>query len=186
MGDAQVQTTARQTRESMGLDQRRPPARAHALRPLAPDRAPLRPDCGSRMTGDRHVRFCESRGCDSPRLLTNFHEDRDTLGKRPCTAGWERAQPAIHITTRGLLHRGRQRTACSCMRRVRRRRSALPPRSAFAGFRFPSEVIVLTVRWYLRFGLSYRDVEEPPRRARYHRRPRHGLSAGGAIHPIPG
>jgi transposase, IS6 family len=34
------------------------------------------------------------------------------------------------------------------------------PQSAFAGFRFPPEVIVLTVRWYLRFGLSYRDVEE--------------------------
>jgi transposase, IS6 family len=25
--------------------------------------------------------------------------------------------------------------------------------------RFPSEIIVLAVRWYLRFGLSYRDVE---------------------------
>jgi len=34
------------------------------------------------------------------------------------------------------------------------------PASAFAGFRFPPEVIVLAVRWYLRFGLSYRDVEE--------------------------
>lgn len=34
------------------------------------------------------------------------------------------------------------------------------PSSAFAGFRFPPEIIVLTVRWYLRFGLSYRDVEE--------------------------
>jgi transposase-like protein len=34
------------------------------------------------------------------------------------------------------------------------------PQSAFAGFRFPPEVIVLAVRWYLRFGLSYRDVEE--------------------------
>ena len=40
-----------------------------------------------------------------------------------------------------------------------------PPRpvptapSAFAGF-FPPDVIVLAVRWYLRFGLSYRDVEE--------------------------
>jgi hypothetical protein len=29
-----------------------------------------------------------------------------------------------------------------------------------AGFRFPPEVIVLAVRWNLRFGLSYRDVEE--------------------------
>jgi transposase-like protein len=37
----------------------------------------------------------------------------------------------------------------------------LPPScSAFAGFRFPAEVIVLAVRWYLRYGLSYRDVEE--------------------------
>jgi transposase-like protein len=37
-----------------------------------------------------------------------------------------------------------------------------PPsaKSAFAGFRFPPEVITLAVRWYLRFGLSYRDVEE--------------------------
>ena len=34
------------------------------------------------------------------------------------------------------------------------------PRSAFAGFRFPPEVITLAVRWYLRYGLSYRDVEE--------------------------
>jgi transposase-like protein len=33
-------------------------------------------------------------------------------------------------------------------------------RSAFAGFCFPPEVIVLAVRWYLRFGISYRDVEE--------------------------
>jgi transposase-like protein len=32
--------------------------------------------------------------------------------------------------------------------------------SAFAGFRFPPEVIVLAVRWYLRFGLSYRYLEE--------------------------
>src|SRR3954451_4887330 len=32
--------------------------------------------------------------------------------------------------------------------------------SAFAGFRFPPEVIVLAVRWYLRYGLSYREVEE--------------------------
>jgi IS6 family transposase len=35
-----------------------------------------------------------------------------------------------------------------------------PACSDFAGFRFPAEVIVLAVRWYLRYGLSYRDVEE--------------------------
>ena len=47
------------------------------------------------------------------------------------------------------------------MRRCRSRRPpiAAPP-SAFAGFRFPPDVILLAVRWYLRFGLSYRDVEE--------------------------
>ncbi len=33
--------------------------------------------------------------------------------------------------------------------------------SAFAGFRFPREVIAVAVGWYLRYGLSYRDVEEP-------------------------
>jgi transposase-like protein len=32
--------------------------------------------------------------------------------------------------------------------------------SVFAGFRFPPEVITVAVRWYLRYGLSYRDVEE--------------------------
>ncbi|HEY5013938.1 MAG TPA: IS6 family transposase [Acidimicrobiia bacterium] len=34
------------------------------------------------------------------------------------------------------------------------------PCSAFKGFRFPREIIVLAVRWYLRYGLSYRDLEE--------------------------
>jgi transposase, IS6 family len=32
--------------------------------------------------------------------------------------------------------------------------------SARAGYRFPREVIAVAVRWYLRYGLSYRDVEE--------------------------
>src|SRR5512132_2918742 len=44
--------------------------------------------------------------------------------------------------------------------RTRRPRPAPVPRSALAGFRFPPDVIVVTVRWSLRFGLSYRDVEE--------------------------
>ena len=34
------------------------------------------------------------------------------------------------------------------------------PRSGFAGFRFPQEVIMVAMRWYLRYDLSYRDVEE--------------------------
>jgi transposase-like protein len=46
------------------------------------------------------------------------------------------------------------------MRTAHRSHRSTPPRSAFAGFRFPADVIVLAVRWYLRFGLCYRDVEE--------------------------
>ncbi len=45
-----------------------------------------------------------------------------------------------------------------------RRRRFCPPivtaSEAFVGFRFPAEVILLAVRWYLRYGLSYRDLEE--------------------------
>jgi transposase-like protein len=46
------------------------------------------------------------------------------------------------------------------MRTAQCSRRSIPPRSTFVGFRFPPDVIVLAVRWYLRFGLSYRDVEE--------------------------
>jgi IS6 family transposase len=41
-----------------------------------------------------------------------------------------------------------------------RRHSASLSRSAFAGCRFPVEVVTVAVRWYLRYGLSYRDIEE--------------------------
>ncbi len=45
-----------------------------------------------------------------------------------------------------------------------KRRTSCPPiktgSGSFARFRFPPEVILLAVRWYLRFGLSYRDLEE--------------------------
>jgi IS6 family transposase len=40
---------------------------------------------------------------------------------------------------------------------IRRRRSVSV---SFAGYRFPPGVILLAVRWYLRCGLSYRDVAE--------------------------
>jgi transposase, IS6 family len=46
---------------------------------------------------------------------------------------------------------------------MKRQRLGFPiiqPSSAFSGFRFPPEVILLAVRWYLRYGLSYRDLEE--------------------------
>jgi transposase-like protein len=40
------------------------------------------------------------------------------------------------------------------MQRHRRCRPVVSEPSAFAGFRFPAEVIMVAVRWYLRFGLS--------------------------------
>jgi transposase-like protein len=45
-----------------------------------------------------------------------------------------------------------------------KRRRFCPPiktgSASFAGFRLPPEVTLLAVRWYLRYGLSYRDLEE--------------------------
>ena len=64
--------------------------------------------------------------------------------------------------------------------------SPIAPRSAFAGFRFPSDVIVVAVRWYLRFGLSYRDVEELLAERGGRGRPRHHLPVGPAIHAVAG
>ena len=48
------------------------------------------------------------------------------------------------------------------MRRSRFRPPVDLGRSAFSGFRFPPAVIILVVRWYLRYGVSYPDLEELP------------------------
>jgi hypothetical protein len=71
------------------------------------------------------------------------------------------AGQANHCLPRGLLRWLRRRPSGETSdMRTRRPRPMPVPRSAFASFRFPPDVIVLAVRWYLRFGLSYRDVEE--------------------------
>src|SRR6187455_2139917 len=57
------------------------------------------------------------------------------------------------------------------------------PRSSFAGFRFPPEVIMLAVRWYLRYGLSYRDVEDPLAERGIVVESRHDLPVGTAVQP---
>ena len=46
------------------------------------------------------------------------------------------------------------------MRRNGRARPLVQVRSAFTGFRFLPEVILLAVRWCLRYGLSFRGLEE--------------------------
>ena len=48
---------------------------------------------------------------------------------------------------------------------------------------FEPEVILLAVGWYLRFSLSYRDVEELLVETRTFGRPRHRLEMGAALHP---
>jgi hypothetical protein len=61
-------------------------------------------------------------------------------------------------------------------------RPSPPPGSAFAGFRFPAEVIVLAVRWYLRYGLNQDDRNAAAAAvvARYASRV---LAASGAAQP---
>jgi hypothetical protein len=62
-------------------------------------------------------------------------------------------------SSRALLHR--RITVSRQAGLMRRRPARVPtPRSAFTGYRFPPDLIMIAVRWYLRYGLSYRDVEE--------------------------
>ena len=60
VGHAEVQTTARQAVTGMGMAGSGSPAQPPTLRPLAACPTHPGPACGSRMTGDCHVRFCES------------------------------------------------------------------------------------------------------------------------------
>jgi transposase, IS6 family len=63
--------------------------------------------------------------------------------------------------TRSLRHCCVQRWGLGQTVLMARCRPWMPvPRSSFTGFRFPPEVILVAVRWYLRYGLSYRDIEE--------------------------
>jgi hypothetical protein len=63
-------------------------------------------------------------------------------------------------------------------------------RSTFARFFYPPDVIVLAVRWYLRFSLSYRGIEELLAERGIERdRVDHTtpyLPVGGALHPAAG
>jgi len=67
--------------------------------------------------------------------------------------------PTCHLpaTTRdGFDRRGRQRFACHLCHRDFTHASS----SAFSGYRWPPEVIVTAVRWYLSYPLSARQVTE--------------------------
>jgi hypothetical protein len=98
------------------------------------------------------VRY-QTRTGTGTRLLPGLARfGRDSL---PGGGTWPRRCPTGTVASPAT----RRSSQTAGMRR-RPTRQAPTPRSAFAGFRFPCDVIVLAVRWYLRFGLSYRDVEE--------------------------
>ena len=69
---------------------------------------------------------------------------------------------AALVTIRQLIQRARKGSVALADRSGRETGSVTSSgrSSVFAGFRFPREVIAVAVRWYLRYGLSYRDVEE--------------------------
>src|SRR5450631_3620004 len=66
---------------------------------------------------------------------------------RPCR-GAVRFVPRLQVDQAGQMNRRRPRPPVQ------------QPGSGFAGFGFPPEVIPIAVRWYLRYWLSYRDLEE--------------------------
>jgi hypothetical protein len=92
-----------------------------------------------------------------------------------------------------LLHRQRPRPSSeTAAMRPRRPRPAPATRSAFAGFRFPPDVIVVAVRWYLRFGLSPNPGDAEPdsgsaackTRGQFNRASRHRRHTSGTPYPL--
>lgn len=71
------------------------------------------------------------------------------------------------VTKNGTAELGGQRFRCSrCSRRFTRRST-----SAFLGRAFADDIIVLAVRWYVRYRLSYAEVSE-------------GLAERGILHRL--
>ncbi len=52
---------------------------------------------------------------------------------------------------------------------------------SFKGAHFPKEIILMGVRWYVAYPLSYRHVEELMEERGVPRRPRHHPALGGEI-----
>ncbi len=73
LGNAEIQTATPPPQTGMEVPGRRTYTRAGVLRPLASGTS-QQPNGGSRMTRNCHVRFCESRGAQSPRPLTSNNQ----------------------------------------------------------------------------------------------------------------
>ena len=70
------------------------------------------------------------------------------------------------------------------MKRTRRPRPPVWMPSGFTGFRFPPEVILLAVRWYLPVRVVLPGPRRAARRARHRGRPRDPLPVGAAVHAV--
>ena len=64
--------------------------------------------------------------------------------------------PAARLQRNGVDRRGRQKYACAACRRTFTDNSV----SAFSGYRWPADVILTAVRWYLAYPLSSRQMLE--------------------------
>jgi transposase-like protein len=81
------------------------------------------------------------------------------------------------VTKDGTTQLRGQRFRCSCCDRRFTRRSS----SAFSGRAFADDIIVLAVRWYVRYRLSYAEGQRVACRAWHPGRPKHDLSLGPAL-----
>ena len=86
------------------------------------------------------------------------HESAKSWGARGRVGRWPPARPATSPPLRAMVSTaaGRQRFACHLCRRDFTHASS----GAFSGYRWPPEVILTAVRWYLSYPLSARQVTE--------------------------
>src|SRR5436190_5594167 len=149
---------------------------ASSARQIGQSRTSTSPeDRGTRVLRSRRAKRCmrsafpslheNSQNCPNLSLLAGCtHTGRGLHTIPGCTAPHERSgsNPSPSKGCDRLCCIGQ----CRCpgdsggMLRSQGRPAPAVASSAFTGFRFPTEIIVLAVRWYLRFGLSYRDLEE--------------------------
>ena len=126
---------------------------------LAPDGPPRIPRCRSGRS--RHGPHSPALRTRRHRTSTCRHGSRNSVRQARRHPRHVKHRPTNPAGTVGLWDRMRLESLPRCAVPVLRPRPPLDlGGSAFSGFRFPPEVIILAVRWCLRYGLSYRDVEE--------------------------
>src|SRR5262249_14544673 len=118
-------------------------------------------------TGIDEIRRCRYRPYRCPVLAGLARIDRLGIAHTPISPRTHRLGDAAPTIPLAVRPRGRNRSRGRCRWRSgsggRDTDAVITSRaasSAPAVYWFPREVIAVAVRWYLRYGLSYRDVEE--------------------------